>query len=181
MGNLDEAVKLGEQAVSVDPLDNISRLQLGYRLYVRSRYDEAQAQLQKALDLNPRSPFVHFVLGKILIAEARPQQALAEIEKEPNDWERLTGQALAYHALGREQDSTAALAELIAKHDTDSAFQIAEVYAFRGEADKSFEWLERAYEQRDAGLPEIKTDPLVKSLRYDPRYTALLKRMRLPT
>jgi TolB-like protein/DNA-binding winged helix-turn-helix (wHTH) protein/Flp pilus assembly protein TadD len=181
MGNLDEAVKLGEQAVSVDPLDNISRLQLGYRLYVRSRYDEAQAQLQKALDLNPRSPFVHFVLGKILIAEARPQQALAEIEKEPNDWERLTGQALAYHALGREQDSTAALAELIAKHDTDSAFQIAEVYAFRGEPDNTFEWLERAYKQRDTGLPEIKTDPLFKNLRHDPRYTALLKRMRLPT
>jgi TolB-like protein/DNA-binding winged helix-turn-helix (wHTH) protein/Flp pilus assembly protein TadD len=181
MGNLDEAVKLGEQAVALDPLDNISRLQLGYRLYVASRYDEAQAELKKALDLNPQAGFVHVTLGKILIAEARPQQALAEIEKEPNDWERLTGQALVYHALGREQDSNAALASLIAKHHTDSAYQIAEVYAFRGEADKSFEWLERAYEQRDAGLPEIKTDPLCKSLRHDPRYTELLKRMRLPT
>jgi TolB-like protein/DNA-binding winged helix-turn-helix (wHTH) protein/Flp pilus assembly protein TadD len=180
MGNLDEAVKLGEQAVALDPLDNISRLQLGYRLYVASRYDEAQAELKKALDLNPQAGFVHVTLGKILIAETRPQQALAEIEKEPNDWERLTGQALVYHALGREQDSNAALASLIAKHQTDSAYQIAEVYAFRGEADKSFEWLERAYEQRDAGLPEIKTDPLCKSLRHDPRYTELLKRMRLP-
>jgi len=181
MGNLDEAAKLGEQAVSLDPLDTISRLQLGYRLYVASRHDEAQAELEKALDLNPRSPFVHFVLGKVLIAEARPQQALAEIEKEPNGWERLTGLALVYHALGREQDSTAALAELIAKHDTDSAFQIAEVYAFRGESDNAFEWLERAYKQRDTGLPEIKTDPLFKSLRHDSRYTVLLKRMRLPT
>jgi TolB-like protein/DNA-binding winged helix-turn-helix (wHTH) protein/Flp pilus assembly protein TadD len=181
MGNLDEAVKLGEQAVALDPLDNISRLQLGYRLYVASRYDEAQAELQKALDLNPRSPFVHFVLGKVLIAKARPQQALAEIEKESSEWGKLTGQALVYHALGREQDSTAALVELIAKHDTDSAFQIAEVYAFRGEPDNTFEWLERAYKQRDTGLPEIKTDPLFKNLRHDPRYTALLKRMRLPT
>jgi TolB-like protein/DNA-binding winged helix-turn-helix (wHTH) protein/Flp pilus assembly protein TadD len=181
MGNLDEAVKLGKQAVALDPLDTISRLQLGYRLYVGSRYDEAQAELQKALDLNPQAGFVHVTLGKILIAEAKPQQALAEIEKEPNDWERLTGQALAYHALGREEDSTAALASLIAKHDTDSAYQIAEVYAFRGEPDRAFEWLERAYKQRDTGLPEIKTDPLVKSLRHDPRYTVLLKRMRLPT
>jgi TolB-like protein/DNA-binding winged helix-turn-helix (wHTH) protein/Flp pilus assembly protein TadD len=181
MGNLDEAVKLGEQAVSLDPLDNISRLQLGYRLYVASRYDEAQAELQKALDLSPRSPFAHFVLGKVLIAKGRPQQALTEIEKEPSEWGKLTGQALVYHALGREQDSIAKLAELIAKHDTDSAFQIAEVYAFRGEPDNAFEWLEHAYKQRDAGLPEIKTDPLFKSLRHDPRYTALLKRMRLPT
>jgi tetratricopeptide (TPR) repeat protein len=181
MGNFDEATKLGEQAVSLDPLDTISRLQLGYRLYVASRYNEAQAELQKALDLNPRSPFVHYVLGKILIAEARPQQALAEIEKEPSEWGKLTGQALAYHALGREQDSTAALGELIAKHDSDSAFQIAEVYAFRGEPDNAFEWLERAYKQRDAGLPEIKTDPLFKRLRHDSRYTVLLKRMSLPT
>jgi TolB-like protein/Flp pilus assembly protein TadD len=180
-GNLDEAINLGEQAVTLDPLDTISRLQLGYVLYVASRYDEARVELQKALDLNPQAAFVHITLGKILIAEAKPQQALAEIEKEPNDWERLTGQALAYHALGREQRSNAALTELIAKHDTDSAYQIAEVYAFRGEPDNAFEWLDRAYKQRDAGLPAIKTDPLAISLRHDPRYTVLLKRMRLPT
>jgi TolB-like protein/DNA-binding winged helix-turn-helix (wHTH) protein/Flp pilus assembly protein TadD len=181
MGNLDEAVNLGEQAVALNPLDNIARLQLGYRLYVASRYDEAQAELQKALDLNPQAGFVHVTLGKLLIAEAKPQQALAEIEKEPNDWERLTARALVYHTLGREQDSNTALASLIAKHDTDSAYQIAEVYAFRGEADKAFEWLERAYEQRDAGLPEIKTDPLFKNLRRDPRYSGLLRKMHLPT
>jgi TolB-like protein/DNA-binding winged helix-turn-helix (wHTH) protein/Flp pilus assembly protein TadD len=181
LGNLDEAVNLGEQAVALDPLDTISRLQLGYVLYVASRYDEAQAELQKALDLNPQAGFVHVTLSKILMAEAKPQQALAEIEKEPNDWERLTARACVYHTLGREKDSNAALASLIAKHHTDSAYQIAEVYAFRGEADKTFEWLERAYEQRDVGLPEIKTDPLFKSLRHDPRYTDLLKRMRLPT
>jgi TolB-like protein/DNA-binding winged helix-turn-helix (wHTH) protein/Tfp pilus assembly protein PilF len=179
LGNLDEAVKLGEQAVALDPLDTISRLQLGYVLYVASRYDQAQAELQKSLDLNPQAAFVHVTLGKILIAEAKPQQALAEMEKEPNDWERLTALALVYHALGREQDSNAALTQLIAKHDTDSAYQIAEAYAFREQSDKSFEWLERAYKQRDAGLPEIKTDPLSKTLCHDPRYTELLKKLHM--
>jgi hypothetical protein len=87
---------------------------------------------------------------------------------------------LVYHALGREQDSNAALVELIAKHHSDSAFQIAQVYAFRGESDKSFEWLERAYQQRDTGLTEIKTDPLLKTLRHDQRFSLLLTRMRLP-
>jgi hypothetical protein len=71
--------------------------------------------------------------------------------------------------------------ELIAKHDTDWAYQIAEVYAFRGESDKAFEWLERAYKQRDPGLTQIKNDPLLKILRHDPRYTDLLKKMYLPT
>jgi TolB-like protein/DNA-binding winged helix-turn-helix (wHTH) protein/Flp pilus assembly protein TadD len=181
LGNRDEAVKFGQQAVALDPLRTNSVLGLGYLLYEDGRYDDAQVELQKALDLNPQAAFVHDTLGKVLIAAAKPQQALAEIEKEPNEWGKLTDEALVYHALDREQDSTAALADLIAKHDIDSAYQIAQVYAFRGDSDKSFEWLERANRQRDPGLPEIKTDPLLKNLRHDPRYTELLKKMRLPT
>jgi hypothetical protein len=61
------------------------------------------------------------------------------------------------------------------------AYQIAEVLAYRRESDKSFEWLDHAYNQRDPGLPEIKNNPLFKDLRHDPRYTELLRKMRLPT
>ena len=180
LGNLDQAVKLYEQDVALDPLRANSRLGLGYLLYMAGRYDEAQPVLQKALDLNPQAAFAHANLGKILIAEEKPQQALAEIEKEPIDWEKLTDLALVYHALGREPDSNASLAELIAKHDTDSAYQIAQVYAYRGESDKSLEWLERAYKQRDSGLPDIKIDPLFKNMRRDAKYIELLKKMHLP-
>jgi len=181
LGNLDEAVKLYEQAVALDPLRANSHLGLGYLLYMAGRYKEGKASLEKALDLNPQAAFAHANLSEILLAQGKPQQALAEIEKEPNDWEKLTDQAMVYHALGREQDSNAALAELVAKHRNDSAYQIAEVYAFRSESDKSFEWLERAYKQRDAGLPDIKVDPVFSSLRRDPRFTELLKKLRLPT
>jgi TolB-like protein/DNA-binding winged helix-turn-helix (wHTH) protein/thioredoxin-like negative regulator of GroEL len=181
LGNLDEAIKLAEQAVARDPLRANAHLSLGYMLYLSGRYDEAKAELQRAVDLNPQAARVHVSLGKILIAEGKPHQALVEIEKEPSDSGKLTGQILVYSALGREQHSTAALAKLIAKHATDSAYQIARAYAFRGESDRSFEWLERAYKQRDSGLPDIKTDPLLKNLRHDPRYTPLLKKMRLPT
>ena len=180
LGNLDQAIKLREQEVALDPLRADSFLDLGYLLYVAGRYDRAQAELQQALDLNPQAAFAHFTLGLILLAEGKPKQALFETEKEPNDWGKLTGQALVYHALGRDRDSNAALAELIAKHETDSAFQIAQAYAFRGETDKSFEWLERAYKQRDAGLTVLKTDPLLKHLHQDRRYAELLKKMRLP-
>jgi len=64
--------------------------------------------------------------------------------------------------------------------DADFSFQIAEVYGFREEADRAFEWLERAYAQRDGGLAQMKGDPLLKSLERDPRYAAFLKKMRLP-
>ena len=179
-GDLDQAVKLAEQVAALEPLRSNSYLGLGHLLYLAGRYDEAQKELQKALDLNPQATFAHYTLGKILIAERKSQLALAEIEKEPGEWAKLMGQALAYHALGRGQDSTAALGALIAKYGTDGAYQIAQVYAYRGESDKSFEWLERAYKQRDPGLTDMKTDPLLKSLRHDPRYTEFLKKMHLP-
>jgi len=178
-GNLDQAIELEKQAVALDPLRTGSQSTLGYMLYSAGRYDEAQAALQKALDLNPQSALVHLTLSKILIAKGNAQKAATEIEKESMDWGKLTGRALAYHALGREQDSTAALNALIAKYGADASYQIAQVHAYRGESDKSFEWLERAYKQRDAGLPDIKTDPLFKRLRSDARYAELLKTLHL--
>jgi TolB-like protein/DNA-binding winged helix-turn-helix (wHTH) protein/Tfp pilus assembly protein PilF len=181
LGNLDQAIKLYQQAIALDPLRTNSYLTVGQLLQAAGRYDEAQAALQKALDLNPQVSVAHLIRGQILIAQGKPQQALAEIEKEPSEWGKLTGEAMVYHALGREQDSNAALASFIAKHENDAAYQVAQVYAFREESDKSFEWLERAYKQRDGGLSGIKTDPLFKNLRHDPRYAELLKKMRLPT
>ena len=54
------------------------------------------------------------------------------------------------------------------------------MHAFRGEGDRAFQWLERAYIQRDSGLTWLKGDPLLKSLKRDPRWAAFLKKMRLP-
>jgi TolB-like protein/DNA-binding winged helix-turn-helix (wHTH) protein/Flp pilus assembly protein TadD len=180
LGNLDQAITLYQQVVALDPLRPNSYSGLEYLLYVGGRYEDAQAALQKALDLNPNATYVHLTMGKALLVEGQPQQALAEIEKEPIEWGKLTGQALAYHVLGREQDSNAVLTSLIEKYGSAGAFQIAQVHAYRGESDRSFEWLERAYKQRDPGLPEIKTDPLFKNLHHDPRYTELLRKMHLP-
>jgi tetratricopeptide (TPR) repeat protein len=147
MGDLEQPIKLYEQAVALDPLRSNSYSGLGYLLYVAGRYDEAETALQKALDLNPQATYVHLTLDRILIAKGKPQQGLAEIEKEPSEWAKLTGQVLTYH----------------------------------GEFDRSLEWLDRAYKERDGGLTEISSDPLFKNLRHDPRYTDLLKKLHLPT
>ncbi len=69
---------------------------------------------------------------------------------------------------------------MISKHQADSAFQIAEVYGYRVDYDKAFEWLERAYAHRDGGLTLLKGDPLLKNLEHDPRYAAFLKKLHLP-
>jgi predicted Zn-dependent protease len=89
----------------------------------RSAYDEAQITVQKALDLNPQATYLHLTLDKSFITGGKSQQALTEIEREPSEWGKLTGQALAYHALGREQGFDAALAGLIAKYSIEGAYQ----------------------------------------------------------
>ncbi|HMF59122.1 MAG TPA: hypothetical protein VK595_02050, partial [Vicinamibacterales bacterium] len=71
-------------------------------------------------------------------------------------------------------------ADFLEKEKDRAAFQIAETYAFRGEADKALEWLELAYTQRDSGLVGMKGDPLLKTLESDPRYRVFMRKMRLP-
>jgi hypothetical protein len=84
--------------------------------------------------------------------------------------------ALTHYALGRKNQSDAALSELILKYHASNAFEIATVYAFRNETDKAFEWLDRAYAQRDPSLGATKLEPLLKSLHNDPRFAALFEK-----
>jgi hypothetical protein len=88
--------------------------------------------------------------------------------------------AMAYHALGREKESDAALREPIEKPHSSAAFSVATVYAFRNQRDEAFQWLDHAYAQHDTGLITTKVEPLLDNLRGDPRYTALLKKLNLP-
>ena len=181
LGRQDEAIELYKQVVSLDPLRARSYSSLAGQLYFAGRYDEALAMLQRALELNPQKEGDHHIWGLILLAQGHPQQALTEVEREPREIWKLFGRALAYQALGRSQDSVTALNQLVIKHHQDSAYQIAEVYAYRGETDKAFEWLLRAYQQRDGGMLSVKADPLLRSLHHDPRYADMLRKMRLPT
>jgi len=181
VGRLNEAIKLFEQAITLDPLLASAHSQLAYLLFSAGEYEKAKASAQKALELNPQKTYDHFTQGEILLAQGRPVQSLAEMEREPAAIWRLTGEALAYHALGHNQDSNAALTQLINEYQQYMAYQIAEVYASRGETDKAFQWLNRAYQQRDSGLRNLKIDPLLKGLHQDLRYVDLLRKMHLPT
>jgi len=180
LGRLDEAIELYNKVIVLDPLRARSYSSLGSQLYIAGRYDEANAMLQKALELNPQKGRDHFTRGRILLAQGRPQQALTEIEQEADGNLKFFGEALAYHSLGRPQDSDRALQMLIATNRQEEAYPIAAVYAFRAKPDKAFEWLDRAYRQRDVDLMFVKIDPLLESLRQDPRYADLLKKMHLP-
>ena len=180
LGQMDEAIELQKKAIALDPLRARSYSFLGYQLYCAGRYEDAEAAAQKALQVNPQLSQAHSDLGLILLAKGQPQEAIKQMEQESSDDWKLWGEALAYHSLGRARDSDAALKKLISIREKDWAFQIAQVYAYRGETDKSFEWLSRAYDQHDGGMTAMKLDSLLKNLHHDPRYAELLRKMHLP-
>jgi eukaryotic-like serine/threonine-protein kinase len=179
LNHFEEALSLSRRAAALDPLRASAHHNLALIAWRAGHLDEAEAAIQKALELDPQFPWLHTVLSRVYLARSHPQEALAEAERDGPGF-RQQELALAYHALGRGQESDRALDELIAGYKQIAAFQVAEVYAFRGEVDAAFTWLERAYEQRDPGLIDIERDPLLKNLERDPRYAAFLKKMRLP-
>jgi tetratricopeptide (TPR) repeat protein len=180
LGRLDEAIALYRRAIEIDPLYSNAYKNLGINLHYAGREEEAAAALRKALELTPEMAFAHGLLGQVYLAQSHSQEAFAEAEKEKHPAYRLCGLALAYHALGRKKESDASLRALTTKFSADAPYLIAEVYAFRGRPDRAFEWLERAYTEHDSGLTEMKGDPLLNTLKRDPRYAALLQKMRLP-
>jgi TolB-like protein/DNA-binding winged helix-turn-helix (wHTH) protein/Tfp pilus assembly protein PilF len=182
IGRFDKALQLGRRAVDLDPLNAASWENLGEIEFFNGQLDKAAADCKKAVELNPDVSPGPFYLTQIYIMQGRPQDALdPEIERARSDSLRGIVHAIAYYALGRKEESDAALRELITKYHTSDAYGIAVVYAFRNQSDEAFEWLERAYAQRDGGLIATKVDPLLKSLHSDPRFAAFLKKLNFPT
>ncbi len=180
LGRFEEAITLDRRAIDLDPLSIPTHSYLGFHAYRARRWEEAEAAFRKVLDLNPRYPSAHTYLGRICLERSKTEEALAEMQKEQEPAYRGLGLALAYHAAGKKKEADAALSEYVQKFQNEAAFQIAEIYAYRGETDKAFEWLGRAYKQRDGGLSGMKGDPLLRSLERDPRWPAFLQKMKLP-
>ncbi|MFN8007853.1 MAG: protein kinase [Terriglobia bacterium] len=180
LGRFNEAMILERQAIVLDPLRVAGHSNLSFNAYYAGQLQEAEAAARKALELNPQFPYPRYMLGLIYLAQWKAEEALVEIQKEPEPAWRGQGLALAYYAAGKKKEADAALADYIEKFKDGGAFQIAEIYAYRGEADKAFEWLERAYKQRDGGFSQMKGDPLLRNLEPDPRYKAFLKKLNLP-
>jgi adenylate cyclase len=177
LGRLDEALALREAIARRDPLNATSLFNLGLIQVSAGRYDAALASYRTVLSLGPSHAGAHTHLGLALLYKGDAAGALSEIEQETNEPWRMIGLPAAYHALGRNADSDAALAALIRKYERDGPYNIAAVYAFRNEADKAFEWLEKAVQYRDPGLSEILLERLLDGIHSDPRWLPFLRKI----
>ncbi len=180
LGQLEEAAALIDQALDLDPLNVEAHLTSGLQFVYAGRPAEAESAYRKALDLSANQRVrIHYYLGRAYMLQGQLDDALREIEQEGHKAFRLLGIALVQHARGRAAESVEALRGMIQKYAEGGAYQIAEAYAYRGDVDQAFDWLERAYRQRDAGLASIKIDPLLHGLHADRRWQPWLQRMRL--
>jgi TolB-like protein/Tfp pilus assembly protein PilF len=179
-GRWDESLEMTNKAIERDPLGANAYQNLALVLMATNRDAEAESALRKAQELRPAGPGQHASIARVLLLRGRYAAALLEVQQEEEEIWRLSILPLAYHALGRRSDSAAALATFKSRYHDEMAYQIAEAHAFRGEVDLAFEWLERAYEQRDAGITEIKGDRFIRPLNGDPRYETLLEKLKLP-
>lgn len=178
-GRIPQAIAAMNKAIELDPLNGYAWANVGLFLTENRDYAGARRALERALAISPSADAFHFALAQLDMLQGKLTDATAEFQKLGSDGGRQMGDAMIEHAQAHERQSQQALEELIAKHATDMAYQVGDVYAWRGEADKAFEWLERAYQQRDSGLNGIAYDPLLAGLQNDPRYRALLEKLGL--
>ncbi len=178
LGRLDEAIALNLRAVSLDPLRQAGHANLGLVLLHAGRLDEAAKRYGHLLQLNPEYPGAHMRLGQILLLQGRPQEALDMIRQDSDSWWQDFAMPLALFSSGQQTEADQAAANFIQTHP-DGPFQAAEIYAWRGETDQAFEWLERAYAERDSGLHEVLNDPFLASLRADDRWRSFLEKLDL--
>jgi serine/threonine protein kinase/Tfp pilus assembly protein PilF len=186
MGRHDESVAEAKRAQELDPFSMIINTDLGQVLYYARQYDQAIEQLQKTLELDPNFIVAHFFLAFVYAQKAMNDKAIAEAQRamdlSARDHSLILAQLGAtYSYSGRRDDAKKVLDELhqLSNQRYVSPFYMALIYMGLGQKDQAFEWLERAYKERDHWLETLKVHPWLDSLRSDPRFTALLKRIGL--
>ena len=180
MGRFDVALAAIHRADVLDPVADPNRFYLGSALYAARRYEEAVAEytqvISRAPDFNEtyaERGFAYYALGNL-------ESARASCETRPNFWFSQQCLAVIYEKIGRHADAEAELTKLKANGDA-AAYQYATIYAQRGNNSKALEWLETALRLRDPGLARLKVESLLDPLRKEPRFQALIQKLKFPS
>ena len=178
-GRMDDVIAWERKRLERDPLDIETTMDLALFTQAAGRLDESAAISRRLLDLNPHYEGANAQYAITLLLQGKNPEALVAANKEPDESSRLLVLACAYWALGRRAESDATLAAFEREFADRKAYEIGAVYAFRGQADAAFTWMDRAIQQRKGSLVDMKTYALLRSLRADPRYEALRRKSKL--
>ena len=180
----EEAIAELRGAAADEPVSLILSTRLGTMLMFAGRYDEARAQFRRALELDPNYPLAHLDLARVYAARGENDSALAELRRSPENVGSY-GLGLLGYTLAKAGRRTEAMAE-IRRLQSDStrpyavALPIAQIYGALGDRDHAFQWLDRAFADRNWPLFFCRVDPLLQGLRADPRWAVFIQRMNFP-
>jgi len=187
MGRLNEAIAEEKRAQELDPLSLIINFELGLAFYYAREYDQAIEQFQKTLELDPNFPPVYSFLPAAYEQKGMYTEAIAGFQKgmalaAGTEWSFSTcGLGHLYGVSGKKDEARTMLNELkqLSGQKYVTADGIALIYVGLGEKDQAFAWLEKGYEERSFQMAWLKVEPRWDSLRSDPRFADLLRRMGL--
>lgn len=178
-GNFDQAIEEAKKAVALDPL-NMNSLISESRVYTFiGDSEKALETVNIALSVNPDNQSLLLYHGYININLGHYEDALADAALSEDEAYRPQLRAMAYYGLGNQAASDENLAEIIQEASDDSAFQIAEIYGYRGDIENCLKWLDISYDQLDPGLQGLLVSQFLKSVHSEPRYLTLLEKMGL--
>lgn len=181
MGRGDAGLTIARRTVLLDPLDHRSHMAVGGELLYARRFQEAIPHYDDSITLTPDDPTAYGFRGLTYYLLGDLQNARTSCEMKSDFWVSQVCLAVVYHKLGRQTDAETMLAKLKAALGDDDAYQYAQIYAQWGDASKALQWLDRALKLRDAGLADLKTDPLMDPLRNEPRFQAIERSLKFPT
>jgi serine/threonine protein kinase/TolB-like protein/Flp pilus assembly protein TadD len=181
LGRHDESIRELELARQLNPVSSEINYDIARTLLLAGRKDQALEALGRAIEADPNYPRAGSVASKIYIAHSQFDRALAAIEKEvgPDAAQKIPLVACIYALSGKRTEAEKLLQPFLATPGKARNIEIARVYAALHDKSKAIEWLEKAYQSRDNQIIALKVDPSWKEMRADPRFIAILDRMRL--
>ena len=176
-GRVHEAVQLFREAADLNPLDTWTLAWLANGFFADNNLVDAERVFSQMLEIQPDITRVHCELGEVLLAEHRTAAALETMSKEPEELSRLTCMPAALWSLDRQPEADALLTLAREKYQDAADYGVAYNYAVRGDKDEAFKWLDRAFDSHDLHLKFLNEDPTFLTLRSDPRFAALERRI----
>ncbi len=185
-GRHDEADQRARRAIELDPLSLLMNMTPALNFYLAREHDKAIDGLQKVIEMEPNFVAARSVMGNVLLQKGLYDEAIGEFQKalaliKGTSIAELSVKALMAHAYGRCGKRSEALNLLgeVTRAEIAPPYLVAGIYAALDDADSAFEWLNKAYEQRDVQLVSLKVDPLLDPLRDDQRFAGLVNRVAL--
>ena len=178
-GDLEKSVRLLKKAIDLDPLVHVNQYNLGFAYLRMNKLEEAEKAFNEFSLYYPGSQILPYMKSKLKMQQGKMEEAIVEIEKETHEFFSLYGKNFIYYALGKDE-SEELFQEFLEKCSDEDPSNVADLYAFRGDYDSSFDFLYKALEIKDPVLIEALTYPSFKPMHSDPRWDELINKMELP-